>query len=244
MRHFLVLALMLSTWAALPALDAASLGKLKAATIRVWSPTGFEGQGRLWGSGLVVARNGDACYAVIDPIMAKYVTRTQPLRVFVGRMDGSAPIMEIVSELPAFGLALGRFTHPAAVVQAVALDGGPCAIGDQVFAIGFPFGGVNADSTEPRAAVTATVTGGRISIIDGGVDGGPASYRSDFDLAPGMRGAPVADQGGKVVGVVLPAKRRGELSSVAPAWALRKLVDGFVSACVVCLLYTSDAADE
>lgn len=137
---------------------------------------GGAGSGALWRDDIVITNNHVATGDV----------------AVVSFPDGRERQAHVVARDPSVDLAALRI-EPAGIEPLAAGDSDRLKVGQLVLAVGNPLGEVRA------------VTAGIISAVGGGLAGGPIqlseAVQANITLRPGNSGGPLADAGGRVVGI-------------------------------------------
>jgi len=145
---------------------------LRRITVEIRDQHGSLGAGALWPAGHVVTN--------------AHVARSP--RLALGLVDGRRLDGRLVARDEALDLAILRIAG-AGIGPTTPFDETPPRIGSLVIAVGHPFG--------LRSAVTV----GIVHALGPLVRGGRAWIQADLRLGPGNSGGPIADAGGRIVGL-------------------------------------------
>lgn len=152
--------------------------------VRLGSPSGTEAQG----TGVVISEAGD--------ILTSQHLVGGAARIRVIFANGTESIAGIVAQQPENDIALIRAaTPPRPLVPAVLGDSSALRVGEQVYAIGDPFGLTGSLSAGVVSGLGRTINvAGRPPLAD--------LIQFDAAVNPGSSGGPLVDRKGDVVGIV------------------------------------------
>ncbi|MEW6635514.1 MAG: trypsin-like peptidase domain-containing protein [Actinomycetota bacterium] len=167
--------------------------KLEPAVVSVGLPDGRGG-----GSGVILGHDGTSATAITNSHVVRGLRRAAERRgargLEVTLSDGSSAAVEVLGDDPPSDLAALRFEPEAEPTVAALGDAGHLVVGQLVVAIGSPLGFQRTVTAGVVSALGRSIRGESGRLIENVV-------QTDAAINPGNSGGPLADSGGRVVGI-------------------------------------------